>query len=108
MYLFIYLFIYYLFIYLFIYWTIHCWTFYVLHSSRKNTSNFIFRLIYISRNIRPGKIKISLRIRAVWSESLLDAISIAKDTTFLDADKEDCSDCTDKLADLSLDAHVRR
>ena len=36
-----------------------------------------------------NKIQISLRIRAVWSESFLDAFWIAKATTFLYADSED-------------------
>ena len=34
---------------------------------------------------RPVKIQIRLRIRAVWSESLLDAFWIAKDAKFLHA-----------------------
>ena len=35
-----------------------------------------------------AKIQISLRIRAVWSESSLGAFWIAEDTKFLHADKE--------------------
>ena len=31
------------------------------------------------RNVRPAKIQISLRIRAVWSESSLGAFRIARD-----------------------------
>ena len=38
---------------------------------------------------RPAKIQISLRIRAVWSESTLGAFWIAKDSSFLYADNED-------------------
>ena len=38
--------------------------------------------------VRPAKIQISLRIRAVWSEYLLCAFLIAKDATFLHADNE--------------------
>ena len=52
---------------------------------------------YISRNVRestfeclcPAKIKISLPIRAVWSESLLSAFWITKDATYLHADIKD-------------------
>ena len=36
----------------------------------------------------PSVILICLRVRAVWSKSLLGAFSMAKDTKFLDADKE--------------------
>ena len=51
----------------------------------------------MSRNVRkctfadtrPAKIQISLRIRAVWSESSLGAFWIAKDATFFHADNED-------------------
>ena len=37
-------------------------------------------------HVHPAKIQISLRIRAVWSESSLGAFWIAKEATFLDAD----------------------
>ena len=40
-------------------------------------------------HVRKAKIRISLRIRAVWSESSLGAFWVAKDTTFLHADNED-------------------
>ena len=40
-------------------------------------------------HMRPAKIQISLRIRAVWSESPLGAYWIAKDAKFLHADNED-------------------
>ena len=40
-------------------------------------------------DVRPVKIQIRLRIRAVWSESSLDAFWIAKDAKFLREDKED-------------------
>ena len=51
--------------------------------------------------VRPAKIQISLRIRAVWSESLLGAFRIAKDAKFLCVDKH-WSDCANAQADLSL------
>ena len=38
----------------------------------------------------PAKIQISLRSRAVWSESSQGAFWIDKDATFLHADNEDC------------------
>ena len=41
-------------------------------------------------NVQPTKTQISLRDRAVWSESSLDAFWIAKDVKFLHADNE-CS-----------------
>ena len=43
------------------------------------------------RRVRQAKIQISLRIRAVWSESSLGAFLIAWDTTFHHADNEDWS-----------------
>ena len=39
--------------------------------------------------MRPAKIQISLRSRAVWSESSLAAFCIAKDAKFLHTDNED-------------------
>ena len=39
--------------------------------------------------MHPAKIQISLRIRAVWSEFSLCAVSKAKDTKFLHADNAD-------------------
>ena len=42
-----------------------------------------------SGHVRPGKIQISLRIRAVWSESSLRAFWIAKYAKCLRADDED-------------------
>ena len=44
----------------------------------------------------PAKIQISLRSRAVWSESSLDAVWIAKDVKFLHAENED----TDQTAQM--------
>ena len=41
------------------------------------------------RHVRPAKIQISLRIRAVWSESSLGTFWIAKVAKFLHADNED-------------------
>ena len=52
--------------------------------------------------MRWAKIQISLRIRAVWSESSLGAIWIAKDAKFLHADNEDWFNCADAQANLSL------
>ena len=49
--------------------------------------------------VRPAKIQISLRIRAVWSESSLDAFWIAKDAKFIHADKEE-SDQTVRMRRL--------
>ena len=43
----------------------------------------------IFADVRPAKIQKSLRIRAVWSESLLGAVWIAKAVKFLHADNED-------------------
>ena len=40
-------------------------------------------------HVRPAKIRISLRICAVWSESSLDAFWIAKNTKFLHGNNED-------------------
>ena len=54
------------------------------------------------RHVLSAKIQISLRIRAVWSESSLGAFWIAKIAKFLHADNEDWSDCADAQADLSL------
>ena len=39
--------------------------------------------------MRPAKIQISLRIRAVWSESSLGAFWLAKVKNFLQEDNED-------------------
>ena len=39
--------------------------------------------------MRLAKIQISLRIRAVWSESSLGVLAIAKDAEFLHADNDD-------------------
>ena len=50
--------------------------------------------------VRPVKILIRRRIRAVWSEPSLGIFWIAKDAKFLHADNEDLSDCAD--------AHGRR
>ena len=50
-------------------------------------------------HVRPVKIQISLRIRAVWSESSLNAFWIAKDAKFLYADNED-SDQTARMRRL--------
>ena len=47
------------------------------------------------RHVHPVKIQITQDIRAVWSESSLDAFWIGKDANFLHAENKDCSDCTD-------------
>ena len=52
--------------------------------------------------MRPAKIQISLRIRAVWSESSLSTFWEANDVEFLHADNEDWSDSMDAQANLSL------
>ena len=49
--------------------------------------------------VRIAKIQISLRIRDVWSESLLSAFWIAMYLRFLHADKEDSGD---NLHDISI------
>ena len=53
-------------------------------------------------HVCPAKIQISLRIRAVWSESLLGAFWISKNAIILHVDNEDWSDCMDAQADLIL------
>ena len=53
-------------------------------------------------SLHPAKTRISLGIRPVWSESLLCALRVAKDPSFLHADSEDWSDWVDAQADLSL------
>ena len=50
-------------------------------------------------HVRPAKIQISLRIRAVWSESSLTGLWINKDAKFLHADNED-SDQTTRMRRL--------
>ena len=50
-------------------------------------------------HVGPAKIQISLRIRAVWSESSLGAFCIVKDAKFLHADNED-SDQTARMRRL--------
>ena len=51
--------------------------------------------------MRPAKIQISLRVRAVWSEPSLGAFWIDKYARILHADNEDWSDCADAQAVLS-------
>ena len=53
-------------------------------------------------HVRPAKIQIRLRIRAVWSESSLGALWIDKGATFLQAGNGHWSDYADAQADLSL------
>ena len=50
-------------------------------------------------NVRPAKIQISLRIRAVWSESSLCAFRIANDAKFIRENNED-SDQTARMRRL--------
>ena len=53
-------------------------------------------------NVRLAKIQISLRIRAVWSNSSLCALWIANDEKILNADNKDSNrNCTDAQTDLS-------
>ena len=49
-------------------------------------------------HVRPAKIQISLRMRAVWAESSLHAFWIIKYATFLHADNED----SDKTARMRM------
>ena len=65
---------------------------YVIRNAKKHT--FV--------HVRPAKIQIRLRIRAVWSESSLGAVWIAKDAKFLTADNEDWADCAHAQTDLIL------
>ena len=51
------------------------------------------------RHVRLAKTQISLGIRPIWSESSLDAQSVAKDQSFLHADSED-SDQTGRMPSL--------
>ena len=51
----------------------------ISHNGRKRTIG----------HLRPAKIQISLRVRAVWSESSPGAFWIAQDAYFLHADNED-------------------
>ena len=53
-------------------------------------------------HVRSANIQISLRIRAVWSESSLGALWMIKDAKFQYADNEDWAECTDAQCDLSL------
>ena len=61
-------------------------------------------------NVRPAKIQISLRIRAVWSESSQGAYWIAKDVEFLHADNEDSDQAArmSRLIWVFIYAHIRR
>ena len=52
--------------------------------------------------MHPIKIKISLHVRAVWSESSLGAYWIAKDAKFIHVTQQLWSDCADAQAGLSL------
>ena len=53
-------------------------------------------------SVHQAKTQISLGIRPVWSESSMCAQWVAKDPSFLHADREDWSDWADAQADLSL------
>ena len=83
---------------------------------KKNTDT-VEQWSHWSRNIRKhtfghvhsAKIQISLRIRAVRSESSLSAFWIANNAKFFYSDNEGSSDCADAQADLSsLCKHIRR
>ena len=57
--------------------------------------------------VRPPRIQIRLRIRAVWSEPSLGTFWRSNDAQFLHADNEDLSDYTDAQADLGVRcAHI--
>ena len=58
-----------------VYWVFNIGTLNYIYMSRKVRKRTFGRL-------RPAKIQISLRIRAVWSESSLGAIKIAYDAKF--------------------------
>ena len=70
----------------------------------------VYKYLRSSRNVRkrtfghvcPAKFQISMRLRAVWSESSLGAFWIGKDAKFLHEGNEDWTDCTQTQADLSL------
>ena len=51
-------------------------------------------------HVRLAKIRISLCIRAIWSESSLGAFWVAKDASSLHVDKKDWSDSVDAQAGL--------
>ena len=69
-----------------------------VESQRKKTY-----LHFLHLHVRPAKIQISLRIRAVWSESSLGAFWIVKEAKFLHADDEDSDQTAHPAqADLSL------
>ena len=53
-------------------------------------------------HLRPAKIQISLRIRAVWSESSLSTFRIARMQSFSCGKRRLWSDCADTHANLSL------
>ena len=53
-------------------------------------------------HVRPAKIQIRLRIRAVWSESSLGAFWIAEDAKFLHADNEGSDQNADAQGESSL------
>ena len=84
------------------------------NSLRRHFSHFVHVLhIWSSTSekraiwhMRPVKIQISLRIRAVWSEFSLGAFWIAKVAKFLHADNEN-SDQTARIW-VVVGAHVRR
>ena len=76
-------------------WPIECLKLNMSHNVKERTVG----------HTRPAKIQISLRIRAVWSESSLGAFRIAKDANlFLHVRGQWrlWSDCADAQADLSL------
>ena len=50
---------------------------------------------HLRTSVHPAKIQISLRIRAVWSESSLGALWITKDAKCLHADNEYWPGCAD-------------
>ena len=68
-------------------WKIHGYIHTLLSCNENHSSHNDRKRSY--GHVRPAKIQIRLRIRAVWSESSLGAFWIAKDTRFLHVNKEE-------------------
>ena len=67
-----------------------------------SSETYIHAIWFFFFNKLLRKTQISLGIRPLWSESLLCAQWVAKDSVLLQADSEDWSDWADAQADLSL------
>ena len=81
---------------------------YVWAENLRHNTNYVGRCIYDTscnvkkrafRHVRPSKIQICPNVRAVWSESSLSAVWIAKDVKFFHVDNED-SDQTARMRRL--------